>query len=322
MNLKLKSLLIFLSIFITGFGFGFLVSGRLTKRSIEAVKARETPGGFKNDLYKYLDADATQKRVIDSIVAEYIPKIKEERAISLAYQKHLRDSMLIQIQQLLDNKQKGELKKFEKEKILKTTKPILVKGKETDTVAKKPSIKIIKQKQFERFQESLSPEQKQNFDSIIRDRKKEVKNPEMQKEIRQYTRSEVYPVLLEYRAKFEEELSVSEKAIIQKLRDQRKDIIRAELLGQPQDKEDEKTLLEARNELQSIIINHKISLEKIVLDLQPRRDKWNADIDAIKQKYIADYSPRNNRNAQQKEKNLLEFLLLNPDKKPMKGKRK
>ena len=76
--MNVKAFLIFSIIFILGFGSGFLVSGRLTKKSIEAVKERETPLGFKKDLYKYLNPDEDQKQFIDSIVAEYIPKIKED----------------------------------------------------------------------------------------------------------------------------------------------------------------------------------------------------------------------------------------------------
>jgi len=321
MNLQLKSFLIFLAIFVIGFGSGFLVSGRLTKRSIEAAKERETPVGFKKDLYQYLKADAMQKQAIDSILAEYIPKIKEERAISRAYQKHLRDSMFLQIQQLLDNKQKGELKEFEKEKILKTPKTIIAKAKEKDTASKKNTLKIIKQKQFERFKESLTPEQKENLDSMIDTRKNEPKNPEMQKEIRLYTRSKIYPTLIEYRSKFDEELTPKEQELIQNLRDKRRTMVKAELLGQSLNEEDENTIMDAKKELQNIISNHKQSLEKIANELKPNRDKWDADIDAIKQKYIADYSAKKFKSSKQIQKNVIEFLLLNPDRKPVRGRR-
>lgn len=316
--MNLRALLIFLTIFILGFGSGFLVSGRLTKNSIEEVKERESPVGFKKDLYKYLNPDERQKQIIDSIVADYIPKIKEERAISRMYQKHLRDSMFTQIQSLLDTKQKKNLKKFEQEKLIKKPEPKITKQK--DTI--KTTSKITRQERIEQFKESLTPEQKQTLDSILQKKPKRPRNPAMNKELRQYARANIVPVLRKYRAEFEEELSDEERQTIANLRQKRNELIKSELLGVGEDESKEKQealISEARISLGNIIKDHKQSLEQIAETLKPERLKWQADIDEIKAKYYPDYKPGEENEFKNKEKNAIDFLLMKGDRKPGRG---
>lgn len=313
--MNLKALLIFLTIFILGFGSGFLVSGRLTKNSIEAVKERESPVGFKKDLYKYLNPDERQKQIIDSIVADYIPKIKEERAISRMYQKNLRDSMFVQIQSLLDTKQKKNLKKFEEEKLIKKPQPKIAKQK--DTI--RTTTKITRKERIEQFKESLTPEQKLTLDSILEKKPRRHRNPEMNKEIRQYARANIVPVLRKYRSEFEEELNDDERQIIAGWRQKRNELIKAELLGigDEETKEKQDALIsEARISLGSIINNHKKSLEEMAETLKPERLKWQADIDEIKVKYYPDYKPGEENEFKNKEKNAIDFLLMKGDRKP------
>ena len=45
-------------------------------------------------------------------------------------------------------------------------------------------------------------------------------------------------------------------------------------------------------------------------------------MDEIKAKYISDYSPKTYKNPKRAEKNVVEFLLLDPDRKPLRGRRK
>ena len=317
--MKIKPLLIFLTIFITGFGCGFLVSGRLTKKSIEAAKERETPVGFKKDLYKYLNPDESQKQIIDSIVADYIPKIKEEREISRIYQKHLRDSMFAEIQQLLSNKQKDNLQKFEKEKIIKKSEPKIARLKDTSKIALQKS----HQKRIEDFKKSLTDEQKNALDSIFNKKTMEPPNPEMNKELRQYTRINIVPVMMKYRLEFENELSDDEKAIIADLRQKRQTLIKTEMLGIEDDKSIEKQkamIAEAKILLKDIIAKHKLSLEKIALTLKPEREKWEADMDAIKARYIANYKPGDSPNFRNKDKIAIDFILMNGERKIRKGR--
>lgn len=316
-----KALLLFLIIFGVGFGSGFLVSGRLTKKSIEAVKERESPVGFKKDLYKYLKPDENQKKVIDSIVADYIPKIKEERSISRMYQKHLRDSMFAEIQSLLDTKQKGNLKKFKKDKITKS--PKMVESKTIDTtkvVDKKASLK----KRLEEIRKELNSKQQQRFDSIIEARKKERQNPEMKKELRVYYRQNIIPLLTEKRLNFENELTDDEKATIEGIRTKRNGF-RAEwqegqITGEGMETKDMKDFMtESRKALQPILLNHKASLEKLEESIRPEREQWETDIDKIKAKYITDYKPKSDKIFKSKEKNAIDFLLMKGERRA--GKR-
>ncbi|MFM9944419.1 MAG: Spy/CpxP family protein refolding chaperone [Bacteroidia bacterium] len=317
----LKPLLIFLTIFIIGFGSGFLVSGRLTKKSIEAVKERENPSGFKRDLYNYLNPDERQKQIIDSIVADYIPKIKEERTLSRLYQKHLRDSMFTKIQSLLDNKQKGKLKKFEEEKIIKKPQPTVAKQKNDTT--KKKSL-VTRKERMEDFKNSLTPEQKKELDTIMAETKPLPRNPAMNKELRQYARSNIMPVLIKYRSEFEAELSEEEKQTIADLRQKRNALIKAELFGidDEESMEKQKALIaEAKIVLKEIILKHRVSLEQMAETLKPEREKWEADMDVIKAKYIEGYKPGQSKNFRSKEKNAIDFLLMKGDRKPKRGRR-
>jgi hypothetical protein len=321
--MNFKALLIFLTIFGVGFGTGFLVSGRLTKNSIEAVKERETPVGFKNDLYKYLKPDENQKRIIDSIVADYIPKIKEERAISRMYQKHLRDSMFAEIQSLLDIKQKDNLKKFEKDKIKKTSKQAIKLADTSKTVDKQLTLK----KRLQEIRKDLTPQQQQKFDSTIEARKKERQNPEMKKELKVYYRQNIIPVLLQKRRNFEDELTEDEKATIEDIRTKR-NAFRAEWLegqitGEGMESKDMKDfMLESRKALQPILLNHKAELEKLEESIRPEREQWEADIDKIKAKYITDYKPKSDKLFKSKEKNAIDFLLMKGERRAGKRLRK
>ena len=321
--MNFKALLIFLTIFGVGFGSGFLVSGRLTKNSIEAVKERETPVGFKNDLYKYLKPDENQKRIIDSIVADYIPKIKEERAISRMYQKHLRDSMFAEIQSLLDTKQKDNLKKFEKDKIKKTSKQAIKLADTSKTVDKQLTLK----KRLQEIRKDLTPQQQQKFDSTIEARKKERQNPEMKKELKVYYRQNIIPVLLQKRRNFEDELTDDEKATIEDIRTKR-NAFRAEWLegqitGEGMESKDMKDfMLESRKALQPILLNHKAELEKLEESIRPEREQWEADIDKIKAKYITDYKPKSDKLFKSKEKNAIDFLLMKGERRAGKRLRK
>jgi hypothetical protein len=321
--MNFKALLIFLTIFGVGFGTGFLVSGRLTKNSIEALKERETPVGFKNDLYKYLKPDENQKRIIDSIVADYIPKIKEERAISRMYQKHLRDSMFAEIQSLLDIKQKDNLKKFEKDKIKKTSKQAIKLADTSKTVDKQLTLK----KRLQEIRKDLTPQQQQKFDSTIEARKKERQNPEMKKELKVYYRQNIIPVLLQKRRNFEDELTEDEKATIEDIRTKR-NAFRAEWLegqitGEGMESKDMKDfMLESRKALQPILLNHKAELEKLEESIRPEREQWEADIDKIKAKYITDYKPKSDKLFKSKEKNAIDFLLMKGERRAGKRLRK
>jgi hypothetical protein len=321
--MNFKALLIFLTIFGVGFGSGFLVSGRLTKKSIDAVKERETPAGFKNDLYKYLNPDENQKKVIDSIVADYIPKIREERAISRMYQKHLRDSMFAEIQSLLDTKQKDNLKKFETKKI-KTSKQADIKIADTSRTGDK---RLTLKKRLEEIRKDLNPEQQQRFDSTIEARKKERQNPEMKKELKVYYRQNIIPVLLEKRRNFEGELSEDEKLTIEDIRTKRNafraEWLEGQLTGESMETKDMKEfMLESRKALQPILLNHKAELEKLEVSIRPEREQWEADIDKIKAKYITDYKPKSDKLFKSKEKNAIDFLLMKGERRAGKRLRK
>jgi len=324
--MRIKPLLIFLAIFGVGFGAGFLVSGRLTKQSIEAVKERQSPVGFKKDLYKYLNPEESQKRIIDSIVAEYIPKIKEERAESRRFQKHLRDSMLVQIESLLDKDQQKGLKKFELAKIkIKPSKSSEIR--KDSLLSKRP--KTSAQIRRETYRESLTVKQRGMQDSILNERKKERQNPELKREIRIYSRQNILPVLLQYRKAFEAELSEDEKRVIENLRSnwklQKAEILEQGLNGDVRETTDSKSLKnKMREQLKPILINHKLYLESLSEKLSAQRQIWESDLDAIKVKYIKDYKPKSDLTFKNKERNTLDFILMNserPFQKEKKGRR-
>lgn len=313
--MTLRSVSIILLIFGLGFGSGFLFSGRLTKQRIEAVKAHETPQGFKNDLYKYLKPEDRQKKVIDSIVATFVPLIKEERAISRLVQKHLRDSMLASIQQILDAKQKGDLNRFEKEK-MRAPLPKKTKGnRDTLPTTKKEIIK----KRMEIYRESLSPEEQIKFDSTINRRPKGNKRADMRAQTRAYILETMLPVLKSYRVKFDKELSADERNTLKDLRQQR-DALKLDWLQNQIDDADKSENREAirafmetsKRPLQIITLKHRARLEAINSELEPLRQKWIEDLTAIRAKYQPDGKPFQSDRINNPRKNTVEFLLMDP----------
>lgn len=310
--MKINSLILFLLIFGIGFGAGFIISGRITSKKIAEVKHRQTPAGFKEEIYKYIKPDNSQKQYLDSVIAEYIPKIKKENELSREYQKKLRDSMFSEIQIMLDKKQKTKFKKYE-ETITTTDKKTTPKS-DTDTSIKEKRDK----KKYEKFREKLSIEQQRKLDSAIERRKKDLQNPNLKREIWEYTKQNIYPILLKYRLNFDEELSESEKQTIEILIENRKKLRKEYAQSQIDDSEIEDLSdkmkefnNEARTELIPIFLNHKNSIEKIVEDLTPYRQKWEKDISEIKAKYIEDYKPPQKKSQKIREKNIMDFLLLN-----------
>lgn len=316
--MKLNTFILFLLLFGVGFGAGFIFSGRLTNKKIAEVKRRQTPAGFKDEIYKYIKPDKNQKKYLDSVIAEYIPKIKKENEIRQEYQKKLRDSMFAEIQIMLDKKQKNKFDKY-KETVLipdKKTKP-----QHADT----SDYSILRKKKAEKFRESLTEEQQHKLDSAIERRKKDLQNPELKREIWQYTKQNILPVLYKHRLEFDEELDENEKEIIEQLIAKRKEF-RSEYLNSQIDEETDKNAkhkefyIESRKELLPIYINHKASIENIIEQLAPYRQTWEKDINDIKSKYIENFVPPTRKSQKVKEKSIIDFLLINV--KPLQKKRR
>ncbi|MCC6721556.1 MAG: hypothetical protein IT243_05095 [Bacteroidia bacterium] len=319
--MKINSLLLFLLIFGIGFGAGFIISGRITNKKISEVKHRQTPAGFKEEIYKYIKPKDNQKKYLDSVIAEYLPKLKKENEIRIEYQKKIRDSLFADIQSLLDKKQKSKFKKYE-ESIIKPEKK-LSKKPLTDTMENEKGIR----KKLEKFRETLTPDQQHKLDSIIAKRKHDLKNPQLKREIHIYTRLNIFPIIYKYRIEFENELSDEEKEIIAELIEKRKNYRKEFVQSQIEDSEtedmDEKMKLfniESRNALLIIASKHKESLEKIAEELAPHRQQWEKDINEIKAKYIKNYKAPEKKPQKVKEKNIIDFLLINTKKNNKKNR--
>ncbi|NUM32195.1 MAG: hypothetical protein HUU47_07725 [Bacteroidetes bacterium] len=317
--MKLNTFILFLLIFGLGFGAGFIFSGRLTNKKIAEVKRRQTPAGFKDEIYKYIKPDDAQKKYLDSVIADYIPKIKKENEIRQEYQKMLRDSMFAQIQMMLDNKQKNKFKKY---------KETVLTSKDDRKINKNDTLDFVqkRKKKYEKFKENLTIEQQQRLDSAIERRKRDLQNPELKRQIWQYTKQNILPVMQKYRLQFEEELSDDEKEIIKNLvakrKEYRSEIIQSQLEDESINKNSQlkEFYLEARTELMPIYNNHKTSLEKIATELAPYRQTWEKDINEIKSKYIENFKPSTQKPQKVKEKNIIDFLLINV--KPLQKKRR
>jgi hypothetical protein len=311
--MKLKPFLIFLVIFVIGFGSGFLVSGRLTKSKIAEVKERQTPAGFKKDLYKYINPDKSQQKYIDSIIAAYVPRIREESIESRNEQKRLRDSMFTMIQGLLDQKQQKKFKKFEAEKIVKPSIKKEFSDKDTTTVQKRKSTQ---KRNIEEYRNSLPPEQRPRFDSMLIKQRQAMRNPELKKELRVYMRKNIFPVLRKYRVEFENELSEDERALLTELRAIRNS---GKFNGGSEDEPDDKKQIDQqlKTELRNLIQNHKVTLEKMAAEIKPQREKWTRDMDEIKKSYYPAYKNTDELKKGGIDRNTLDFLMLDVNGRKM-----
>lgn len=313
--MKLKPLLIFLAIFVIGFGSGFLVSGRLTKRKIAEVKERQTPAGFKKDLYKYINPDKSQQKYIDSIIAAYVPRIREESVESRKEQKRLRDSMFTMIQGLLDQKQQQKLKKFETEKIIKPAIKKEIPERDTSTAQFR---KLGQKRKIEEYRKSLTPQQRSEFDSMVIKQRQAMRNPELKRELRQYMRRSIFPVLRRYRVEFEKELTEDEKALLSEVRSNR-NAMRNNNQDMGDDVDDKKQLdPQLKADLRDLIQNHKTTLDKMITELKPQREQWTRDMDEIKKRYYPAYKNTDDLKKGGIDRNTLDFLLMDGNGRKMK----
>lgn len=308
--MSIKPFLIVLAIFMIGFGAGFWTSGRITRNKIEAVKARQTPDGFKDDLYRYIKPDKAQQKYIDSIIAAYIPRIREEGVESRNAQKRMRDSMFTLIQTLLNNKQQSGLKKFEKEKIIKPQQV----AKNMDTAGSRPAPGSVVTPQTPGSPYRLDQDASNRRDSAFIKQRLAMQNPELKRALRMYIRRNMLPVLMQYRNQFERELSAEELQLLGDIRAVRRDRVKRDRDEQgetPDLTPDERNLSQDQKEaLRTLYQNHKASLDKIAAELKPLRDKWNAEMDEIRLSFYPEYKRIERPNYKSIERNTLDFLLM------------
>ncbi|MFM9944416.1 MAG: hypothetical protein ACKVQB_04215 [Bacteroidia bacterium] len=213
---------------------------------------------------------------------------------------------------IIDYKTELTLTDLQVEQIKTVQMEYLPKMKEARKAENKEILKKLNEERKTRIEQILTPEQQVKWKAIIEKKKAELKNPELKRELKEYKKQNIKPVILEKRKAFENELSSEEKEIIADLRAKREAFLKsAKGENREERKQRGKELkLEAQNALKPIIEKHKLALENIATELQPLQTQWKTDMDAIKAKHISDYKPKGKRKGKNEMQMVIHFLLM------------
>lgn len=198
------------------------------------------------------------------------------------------------------------------EQIKTIQKEYFPKMKEARANEDRAILKRLNDERKAKIEQVLSPEQAEKWKSIIEKKKAELQNPELKRELKEYKKQNIKPVILEQRKAFETELSGEEKLLIADLRAKHQAFRKSakDLSDEERNLRIDELKMESQETLKPIIEKYKSTLEKIRQDLEPSSIQWEKDMDAIKSKYISDYRP----NKKQKRKNemrlIIRFLLM------------
>lgn len=197
-------------------------------------------------------------------------------------------------------------------------KEYLPKLKDARKSKDRAAIKLLNEERKSEIEQLLTSEQLEKWKAIKDKIKAERQNPELIKELREYQKQNIKPVILEKRMAFETELSSEGKLIIAELRAKREAFMKsAKGLSNEEKMMRGKALKkEAMESLKPIIEKHKPSLEKINNELESYKIQWNNDMDVIKVKYIKGYKPEKENKSKSKNKTQMavRFLMMKTEK--------
>ena len=107
-----KVIVAMLLLVMIGFIGGFFAHRFMTQQHFRKVALIGTPPGFKEHLYRMLDADSAQIASIEPILSEYSELIHHKTREYRADRKELVDQMQAEMQPLLRADQQAEFEKF------------------------------------------------------------------------------------------------------------------------------------------------------------------------------------------------------------------
>lgn len=220
---------------------------------------------------------------------------------------------------IIDYKTELGLTDVQVEQIKTIQKEYLPKIKEARKSEDRAAIKLLNEERKSKIEQLLTPEQFEKWKAIKDKLKADRQNPELRRELRNYQKQNIRPIILEKRKAFDSELSSEEKLIIAELRAKREAFAKsAKGLSKEERMMRGKALKkEAKEALKPIVEKHKPSLERINKELESSKIKWREDIDAIKAKHISSFKPNDERKAKPNHNMhmALRFLLMNTEEK-------
>ncbi len=215
---------------------------------------------------------------------------------------------------IIDYKTELGLTDAQVEQIKTIQKEYLPKLKEARMAGDKVTLKKLNDERKAKIELILTPEQVVKWEAIIEKKKTDNIKPELKRELKDYKKQNIKPVIIEKRTTFENELSAEEKLIIADLRAKREAFLKS---AKEQNNEErilrgKELKMEVHKTLKPIIEKHKPTLKKIRLELKPLQIKWEEDMDSIKTKHISDYKSNAHRkgNPKNEMRMIIQFLLM------------
>ena len=190
--------------------------------------------------------------------------------------------------------------------------------KEARDANDRETLKKLNDERKAKIEKILTPEQAEKWKAIIEKKKDEHKNPDLRRELKNYKKENILPLLIEKRKAFENELAAEEKVVIADLRAKREAFLKSakDMNEEEKNQRGKELKMEVHKILKPIIEKHKPSLVKIGSELKPLQAKWELDMDSIKTKYISDFKSKGHRKGKPKDKmqRVIQFLLMDIEK--------
>jgi hypothetical protein len=171
------------------------------------------------------------------------------------------------------------------------------------------NMKSLRQAERAEMMAVLSPEQQAKLKEEAKNKKKEVR--EMQRELNQYRKNNITPVLISYRQQLEQKLNLDEKEAIVKARAMQSDF-----------KEKRKTDSEAKmspedrkamqNLLKPVLENHQDFMKNMQEELKTKQEVWEKDLQAIHEKHGQTMKKAPKKRKLEAQLRAMQFLLMNP----------
>ncbi len=248
--------------------------------------------------------------VLFSITYSYAQKTERHRAPSYLHEKNLEDLDLTDSQRTKVAAIKAESKqKIESIKL------------DANIENKRKAIKNVRISFHEAFEEILSPEQMAKYEvlkseiKVSREKKREAMKAfytenkmaidAMKKEMKAYKKKEIKPALLKERLAFEDKLSTKDKVLLDEIRKDCKAFSKETRQGTNADKSKPEAKKHKGNnkmdkyfnanpqkkvELLDILDTYSEELKIVDQRLSPKREVWDKDLKAIKEKHLAEKS--------------------------------
>ncbi len=235
-----------------------------------------------------------------------------------------RDVMLEKLS--LSAEQKEKIRQIDAEYKEKISREIHATSKQSDEVQK------LRKEKHEKVKEVLTPEQLKKLEELKKASRENAKA--MREELRKYRKERIEPVLKQKRMEFESALTEEEKATIKQCRDRMKELKD----GRKEDMENrkaehkkmtpeerklmqenrKKVRTENQEALRPILRAHRDKLDQIEQDMEPLREEWKKDMQAIREKYVEpgmDHPPGRKKHPKKEgdvELKGMGFLLMEP----------